>query len=54
LHSRKVLANFRPERHEGGEEEEGEGASHSSAAPVHIELVQLLFVLYVAFVSIRN
>jgi len=52
LHTRKVLANFRPEAHEGGEEEEGEGDHNSSAAFYRIKLVQLFMLLCVSIVSI--
>ena len=52
LHTRRVIANFRPEPHEGGEEEEGAGGHHSSAASLHTKLVQLSLVFYVAIVSV--
>jgi carbonic anhydrase len=55
LHSRKVLANFRPEPHEGGEEGEiGEGAHHSSASSNRSKLGQLLFILFVAILPISK
>jgi carbonic anhydrase len=52
LHTRKVLANFRPEPHEGGEEEEGEDAHHASASSNDIKLVLVLFLLFISIISI--
>jgi len=52
LHSRKVLANFHPEPHEGGEEEEGAGAHHSSAAFDRIKPVQFLLLLCVSIMPV--
>jgi hypothetical protein len=50
LYSRKVIANFQPEQHEGAGEEEGEGSHHSSASSDHIKLVQVLLLLFVSMV----
>ena len=48
LHSRRVLASFRPEPEEGAEEEGGHGGedgSHSSTSLLRIELIPIFLVL---------
>lgn len=53
LYLRQVLANFRPEPHEGGDEEgEGEGGHHSSAAFNLIKPVQLFLLLCISIAHI--
>jgi carbonic anhydrase len=53
LHSRKVVANFHPEPHDGGEEG-GEGAHHSSASSNSIKLVQLCLLLFISIMPMST
>lgn len=52
LHTRKVLANFRPDPHEGGEEEESEGAHHSSVSSNYLKIEQLILLCFVLIIPI--
>ncbi|CAF3472892.1 unnamed protein product [Rotaria socialis] len=52
LHTRKVLANFRPDTHEGGEEGESEGGHHSSASSNHLKIVQLILLCFACIAPI--
>lgn len=57
LYSRHVLANFRPEAHEGGEEEgegEGGGGHHGSGAIHLIKPIYLFFLLCTSIVCTRK
>ncbi|CAF1185550.1 unnamed protein product [Adineta steineri] len=52
LHSRKVLANFQPEQHESGGEEEGEGGHHSSTLSNRIKPEQIFLILFLSIILI--
>ena len=54
LHTRKVIANFRPEPEEGVEEEEAGTAHHSSATCARIGILLLFAVLTVDAASILH
>lgn len=52
LHSRKVLANFRPELNEGAEEGEEQDGHYSLASFNHITIIQVILLCFLSIVPV--